>query len=247
MTVGHRKDPTPARRLARAVSFGLGAAVLATAATLPILLAGPAGAHGGTGSRGLVTSLAVTPDAPSGTRVSSRPLYYLGMTSAGHEIVVFGVEDEPYLRLSPDGAVWRNAWAPTWFRYADPNGPVSPAPDPAQRPSGDEPVWVPTRASGELVWHEPRAELPAGAAEHRWAVPLRVDGVPAVLEGTSGPGDPNSQPAAYVVPQEPNRTVAVVLAILAILAIASAGALAWVFTGVGRSTGDDQEFGPGKS
>ncbi|MFD2090636.1 hypothetical protein [Blastococcus deserti] len=168
------------------------AALLATLA-----VAGPAAAHVGgeaAGSNFAGRVLAMTPEVPG---VSLRVLEFgdalelVNRTSA--EVLVPGYDDEPYLRIGPDG-VWRNANSPATYINLDRYAEVR-LPDRADARA--EPDWVRVSTEPHHVWHDHRTHWmsdavlpPAVAADpgsphlvFEWAVPLVHDGTPVEVTG----------------------------------------------------------------
>jgi hypothetical protein len=113
-------------------------------------------------------------------------------SESAQEIVVLGYEDEPYLRITPDG-VFRNVHSPATYlnedRYARVDLP--PAAD-----SSTEPEWAPVSDEPRVEWHDHRIHWMSTTAppvvqedpdsEHRildWQVPIEVDGGPATIAG----------------------------------------------------------------
>ena len=169
--------------------------LLATLAALS--LAGPASAHVGGGAAGSdydaeVTS--VTPELP-GVRV--RILQFgdeLELVNRGDtEVVVPGYDDEPYLRIGPDG-VWRNERSPATWINLDRYGRVS---LPEDADSDAQPEWVQVSSEPHYVWHDHRTHWmspdllpPAVAADptvahtvFEWSVPLRQGDTEATVAG----------------------------------------------------------------
>lgn len=108
------------------------------------------------------------------------------------EIVVSGYQDEPYLRIDPDGIVWVNTNSPAYYlnenRFPDSSLP-------GNADAGAEPEWVQVGSGGQYGWHDHRThwmspEPPPGVdqeAESRiqeWTIPIIVDGVPTEVMGT---------------------------------------------------------------
>jgi hypothetical protein len=125
--------------------------------------------------------------APRATGVRARVLggdLKLELTvSGGHEVVVLGLEGEPFLRFSPDG-VAANAASPTAWSTG-----VVGRPDAVKTASG--PAWRRVSSGHTYAWHEsrlrPRPSVAGGSATPRrvaqWSIPLLVDGRRARLAG----------------------------------------------------------------
>jgi hypothetical protein len=162
-----------------------------------LAVAGPAAAHVGgeaAGSNFDGRVLAVTPQVEG---VSLRVLQFgdelelVNGTSA--EVVVPGYDDEPYLRIGPDG-VWRNANSPATYINLDRYAEVR-LPDHADARA--QPDWVRVSTEPQYAWHDHRTHWmsesvlpPAVAADPRsahrvfeWTVPLIHDGSPVEVTG----------------------------------------------------------------
>jgi hypothetical protein len=111
--------------------------------------------------------------------------------SSDHELVVLGLEGEPFLRFSAAG-VAANAASPTAWS----DGVVGSS-DAVKSASG--PVWRRVSSGHTYAWHEnrlrPRPSVPGGSATPQrvaqWSIPLLVDGRRTSLAGwewyASGP------------------------------------------------------------
>jgi hypothetical protein len=116
--------------------------------------AGPASAHSvsGVGATNWRTAISsITPATPGLTvkvvEVGSR----LELTNHGPEIVVFGYDDEPYLRIGPQG-VFQNRLSPATYLNCSRQGcPVSPDADPKAPPQ-----WHQLSSSQTVRWHDHR-------------------------------------------------------------------------------------------
>ena len=171
--------------------------VVALGLLASMALAGPASAHVGGGAAGSdfdgrVTS--VTPDLPG---VTVRVLQFGDdvelINSSGTEVTVPGYEDEPYLRIGPDG-VWRNARSPATYINLDRYGRVT---LPGTADPRAEPEWVRLSTEPHYVWHDHRTHWmtqgllpPVVAADpgrshtvFEWSIPLRYGDSPAAVTG----------------------------------------------------------------
>lgn len=108
----------------------------------------------------------------------------------GHEAVVHGYGDEPYLRFRADGTVERNTRSEATYLNDDRQGAVD-LPDRADNAA--EPEWEKVADGGTYAWHDHRihwmgGEPPAGAGPGDvvldWTVRLDLDGVPTEVRGT---------------------------------------------------------------
>ena len=134
---------------------------------------------------------------PPPAGVSARMLNYDDSievdVGAGHELVVYGYEDEPYLRYLGDGTVEVNERAPTRYLNEDRYGD-------AAVPSGADPQappqWEEVAAHGRYAWHDHRVHymsksLPPAVTDEsvetkvfEWRVPVELDGRRTALTGT---------------------------------------------------------------
>jgi hypothetical protein len=113
----------------------------------------------------------------------------------GTTVEVAGYDDEPYLRVLPDGTVERNEASPTrWLndaRYGAADTTVPP-----EASSDAPPRWEVAATGGTYAWHDHRVhwmspELPpnvdpdAGAVQPvtAWELPVTVDGEDVVVRG----------------------------------------------------------------
>ncbi|HEV7759229.1 MAG TPA: hypothetical protein VGO78_09575 [Acidimicrobiales bacterium] len=107
----------------------------------------------------------------------------------GHEVVVLGYDDEPYLRFRPDGTVETNLESPATYVNTSLSGRAE---IPADVDADDPPRWHPVADGGAYAWHDHRvhwmgSQPPVGVGRgdevQGWTVPLRVDGRPVAVEG----------------------------------------------------------------
>lgn len=184
----------------------LWAAAAATTTMLCLLLAAAAWGHEGNPDfRSEIDS--VRPNVPG---VSFEVLSYDAdielVAEDGHEVLVYGYEDEPFARVLPDGTVQKNRRSPSTYlnvdRYAE--APVPEIADPEAPPE-----WETVDRSGTLRWHDHRAHYMAKGTppqvkdESRrtkvfdYEIPLRIDGREGAIEGTLfwvGPADTSKTP-----------------------------------------------------
>jgi hypothetical protein len=100
---------------------------------------------------------------------------------AGSEVLVFGYEGEPYLRIDADGTVMENRRSPATYLNRDRYG--SDVPESASADA--EPEWVVVARNGAYAWHDHRAHrmepfAPVGASRGdtvlEGVIPIDVDG-----------------------------------------------------------------------
>lgn len=165
----------------------------------------------------------------------------LRLTSTEVEVLVLGFEEEPYLRIGPDG-VFENRRSPTVYLNASRTGGENPPPSAT---ADAAPEWVRTGDGPTAAWHDHRLhwmttdppivrERPGERhVVHQWALPMEVGGreLSATGEIVYEPG-PATWPwllvaavaAAAVVAAGARRWALV--AALAALVLADAGRLA---------------------
>lgn len=182
-------------------------AALAAATTMFCLLGPPAalGHEGNPDFRSEIDS--VRPDVPGvGFEVLNYDADIELVVEDGHEVLIYGYEDEPYARVLRDGTVQRNRRSPSTYlnvdRYAESAVPKIADPDAA-------PEWETVDESGTLRWHDHRAHYMARGTppqvedESRrtkvfdYEIPLRIDGREGAIEGTLfwvGPADTSKTP-----------------------------------------------------
>ncbi len=147
--------------------------------------AAPAAAHGvgglqPTNVRSRVLAIApVTPGLSVKVIENGRRLELTN--DSGATVVVSGYENEPYLRVGPDG-VFENTRSPAVFQNRSLNAPAK---IPARYDASAAPEWHKVSDANHARWHDHRAHyMGTGAFKaSQWSVPLTVDGRPVVVEG----------------------------------------------------------------
>jgi hypothetical protein len=189
---GSRTDVRSARHRSLRLAPALALAV-AMAAAAALLMPAPPAAADPAGPQPSDYSSTIT-DVTPGTDVVDLSVVggdsYLEMRArAGHEVVVLGYSDEPFLRFLPDGRVQENQRSPSAFSSADRYGQVEipPTADPSATPEWDE-----VADSGTFAWHDHRIHLMSpdvptdverGDEVQRWEVKLLVDDQPVSVHG----------------------------------------------------------------
>lgn len=167
----------------RALRRGL--AALATVGAVLLLAASPAGAHNvsGVSSTNYLTTLeGLSPETPGITVAVVEKGSRIELTNTNdHDVVVLGYEDEPYLRIGPDG-VFENQRSPATYLNRDRSGSQSGGEnaDPEA-----EPVWEKLSSGQTARWHDHRIHWMGAdvdrpderfVVEDRWVIPLRYQG-----------------------------------------------------------------------
>ena len=159
------------------------------AAVLVLLVARPAMAHGrGSDATNFRSVLVDTPDLDGVTWQVYGGDEYLSVTNtSAAELLVYGYEGEPYLRIGPEG-VWQNAASPATYlnqtRFAEtPSSEFPPEVGP-----DFEPRWEKVGDERSHAWHDHRIHwmapsLPPQVTDpgqatliNRWQVPFQLGG-----------------------------------------------------------------------
>lgn len=147
--------------------------------------AAPASAHNvsGVGATNYETTLeGIAPETAGITARVVEGGSRLQLTNTNdRDVVVLGYEDEPYLRIGPDG-VFENQRSPATYLNRDRTGSQT---GPATVDAGAEPEWKKTSSGQTARWHDHRIHWMGAAVdrpderfvvEDRWIVPLRFSG-----------------------------------------------------------------------
>ncbi|MPZ88505.1 MAG: hypothetical protein GEU81_10605 [Nitriliruptorales bacterium] len=172
------------------------AVLLVAVATLLVgVLAGPALAHGrGSDATNFSSRILSAPDLPGVSwRIYGGDEFLAVTNDSDIELVVVGYNDEPYLRIGPEG-VFENRNSPATYTNSDRYGATAP---PADIDPDGEPVWDQVGSGSSYAWHDHRVHwmsplLPPtvtaneGAetvVQERWSVPVRAGGDSAEVVG----------------------------------------------------------------
>lgn len=166
-------------------SLRRGLAALAAVGAVLVLAASPAGAHnvsGVTSTNYLTTLDGLSPETPGITVAVVEKGSRIELTNTNEaDVVVLGYEDEPYLRIGPDG-VFENQRSPATYLNRDRAGSQSggEAADPEAAPQ-----WEKISSGRTARWHDHRIHWMGAdvdrpderfVVEDRWAIPLRYQG-----------------------------------------------------------------------
>lgn len=139
----------------------------------------------------------VTPPLPSDVSIEvlDYDSYFQLVDRHGHEVVIYGYDDEPYARIEKDGTVQVNENSPA--NYLDDSRFAADAAVPKGVDPKAPPEWKTVDDSGTFIWHDHRmhwmvdGQLPAQVKDTSqktkvfdYEIPMEVDGKPTTLRGT---------------------------------------------------------------
>jgi hypothetical protein len=159
-------------------------AVLGVLAVPGVAHADPAGP---TDYRTTITTIEPATDAID-VAVVGGDAFLLITVEPGHEVVVLGYEEEPYLRILPDGVVEHNRRSAATYVNEERYGRTD-VPDVVDNDA--EPAWERVGDGGTWAWHDHRAHwmgterpigLDPGESLPPQVVPILVDGAPVEVE-----------------------------------------------------------------
>ncbi len=174
------------------------ALLVAALALVPALALAPAQALAHGGNPNFRSEIdAIQPPLPSGVSVEvlDYDSYLQLKDMQGHEVVIDGYSDEPYVRIEKDGTVQVNQKSPATFlndsRFV--TGVAVPKSTDVQAP----PEWKTVDDSGTYIWHDHRmhwmvaGQLPPQVKDKgkktkvfNYEIPMTVDGQKTTLHGT---------------------------------------------------------------
>lgn len=158
----------------------------AATAAIGLFVATPALAHeGAMGDGGPFKIEIATPD-PTGveTRWGNGEVEF--HVETGVEVVVFGVEKEPMVKVAQDGAMFVNENSPSWW-LNQPEGSI-----PANASAAAEPNWVWKMSGGSMQFHDHRfhfmqGSIPADTQDgdkiFEFGLPVTVNGEALEMRG----------------------------------------------------------------
>ena len=186
------------------------AALAAIAIVLVLLSASPAWGHEGNPNYRSVIDR-VTPKVPGVSfEVLSYDSYFQLLDQHGHEVVVYGYENEPYARVLKDGTVQVNERSPAYY-LNDTRFPTAEVPPIANAEA--PPKWKTVDNSGTFLWHDHRMHYGSEAIPpqvtdqskktkvYDYEIPLRIDGRKGAIHGTLywvGPANASKLPFILV-------------------------------------------------
>jgi hypothetical protein len=197
------------------------------ASTVAAVVACPvAFAHGGgtPGYTSTVTSVTPTLAGVAVTVVDRDDRLEL-VNNSGHEIVIEGYDNEPYLRFTPDG-VYRNLRSPATYLNDDRYGNVQ---LPASANPAAEPEWELVTQRNRFEWHDHRIHWmsPIGPKPVRDAPDQAHHVFDWEVTGTAG-GEPFTIAGSLdYAPQESSRPSWIYLALPLAAVLLAAGAFVW--------------------
>jgi hypothetical protein len=162
-------------------------------ACLLLVPAGAASAHGGNPDYLSVLD-DVSPRVPGVEfRVLDYDSHYQVLDEHGHEVVIYGYNEEPYARILRDGTVQVNRRSPATYLNEDRFAEVK---VPAYADPKAKPQWETIDHSGTFVWHDHRMhymspDLPPQVTDESrktkifdYAIPISIDGRRGDVNGT---------------------------------------------------------------
>lgn len=160
----------------------------AVVALVVVLLAtaAPASAHGGKAAKASsyrTELIGIDPAVPGVTVRLVDGATRLELDAGDHEVVVLGYEDEPYLRIGPDG-VFQNQRSPSTYL----NQSITGNAPPADADSTAEPDWARIGAGPTVRWHDHALHVPPGMTtglrtSSDWSRSIEVDGERVQVKG----------------------------------------------------------------
>lgn len=185
------------------------AALAATTALLIGLSATPALAHEGNPDYRSVIDR-VTPHVPGVSfEVLSYDSYFQLLDQHGHEVTIYGYDEEPYARVLKDGTVQVNERSPALY-LNDTRFPTEQVPPVADAKA--PPKWKTVDDSGTFLWHDHRMHYQSTSTPPQvtdpgrktkifdYTIPLRIDGRKGAIDGTLyWVGSPNTSKLPFVL------------------------------------------------
>ena len=172
-----------------------------------VVVAGPAAADPAAPTNYSSTVRSIEPATQAvSARVVGGDSFLEVRANRGHEVVVFGYDDEPYLRIGTDGRVEENVRSPAVVLNQARYGRVESNSDADAKA---EPEWKQIASGGTYAWHDhrihwmssaappPQLDGASSGAVFDWTVPINVDGQAASIKGDLFLQEPPSK-APYV-------------------------------------------------
>lgn len=175
----------------RPTAKGVGSALALVGMLVWLCLPSPALA-GNPDYRSIIES--VTPDVPGITiHVLEYDSFFELRDRSGHEVIVYGYEDEPYARILKDGTVQVNQRSPATYLNTS---FFATAPVPAKADAKAPPEWKTQSKNGTFVWHDHRMHymsptVPPNVKDTSrktkvfdYEIPLSIDHQKGAIHGT---------------------------------------------------------------
>ena len=132
----------------------------------------------------------ITPALPSGVQVDIVGSdTFVRVQSVGHDVMVTGYKNEPYMHITTKGDVFVNDGSQTTLINGDRYGNV----DTSSFVESPSPVWRKIGTNGIAMWHDhrvhwmspkPPAPIDTAGTVLEWKVSMSVDGVATTVAGT---------------------------------------------------------------
>ena len=118
----------------------------------------------------------------------------------GHEVIVNGYDNEPFVKIDRNGIVWLNGWSTTVALSKTRYGTADIADTPPEA-DNKPPMWKKFGTGGSYAWHDHRVHwmspttpptLNESELVQHWSIPANIDGTQVVVSGSlylrSSPG-----------------------------------------------------------
>ncbi len=132
----------------------------------------------------------ITPELPAGVQVDIVGSdTFVRVQSVGHDVMVTGYKNEPYMHITTKGEVFVNDGSQTTLINGNRYGNV----DTSNFVESPTPVWRKIGTNGTAMWHDHRvhwmspkrpAPIDTIGTVVEWKVPFSVDGVATTVSGT---------------------------------------------------------------
>ena len=132
----------------------------------------------------------ITPELPAGVAVDIVGSdTFVRVQSDGHDVMITGYKNEPYMHITTKGEVFVNDGSQTTLINGNRYGNV----DTSSFVESPNPVWRKIGTNGTAMWHDHRvhwmspkqpAPIDTAGTVLEWKVSMSVDGVPTTVAGT---------------------------------------------------------------
>jgi hypothetical protein len=162
-------------------------------AVLLVMMAGPAAADPAAPTNYTSTVRAIEPATNAlSARVVGGDSFLQVRVAGGHEVIVLGYDNEPYLRIAVDGTVDENERSPAVVLNQARYGRID---ENSSADSKAAPQWKRVGSGGTFAWHDHRIHWMSSTTRPSqlngassgpvfdWTVPVTIDGAAATIKG----------------------------------------------------------------